>query len=146
MTYEQMLALQNQIKTKAKPKDNQKITKTKPKNEEHKLQCACVEWFRRQYPKYSRLLYAVPNGGRRDAKTGKILKDEGVVRGVSDLNLDIANRFYHGLRIEMKTPKGIQSKEQKEFQAEVEAQGFKYIICRSRDEFIKGVTIYIENE
>ena len=139
MTYEQMLALQ-------KPKRNQKITKTKPKNEEHKLQCACVKWFRCRYRKYSRLLYAVPNGSRRDAITGKILKDEGVVRGVSDLNLDMPNRFYHGLRIEMKTPKGTQSKEQKEFQAEVEAQGFKYIICRSLDEFIKDVTIYIENE
>lgn len=134
MTYEQMLALQKQVKSK-----------TKPKNEEHKLQCACVKWFRYRYPKYSRLLYAVPNGSRRDAITGKILKDEGVIRGVSDLNLDIANRFYHGLRIEMKTPKGIQSKEQKEFQAEVEAQGFKYIVCRSLDEFIKDVTMYIEN-
>lgn len=138
MTYEQMLALQ-------KPKQNQTETKTKPKNEEHRIQCACVKWFRYQYPKCARLLYAVPNGSRRDAITGKILKDEGVLRGVSDLNLDIANRFYHGLRIEMKTPKGVQSKEQKDFQTEIEAQGFKYIVCRSLDQFVREVTIYMSN-
>lgn len=138
MTYEQMLALQ-------KSRQNQKKTKAKPKNEEHRLQCACVKWFRYKYPKLAKLLYAIPNGSRRDAITGKILKDEGVVRGVSDLNLDIANRFYHGLRIEMKTPTGTQSKEQKEFQSLVEAQGFKYILCRSLNDFIKQITIYIES-
>lgn len=129
-----------------KPSKNQKITKTKPKNnEEHRIQCACVKWFRYQYPKFAKLLYAIPNGSRRDAITGKILKDEGVVRGVSDLNLDIANRFYHGLRIETKTPKGVQSKEQKEFQEMVEAQNFRYVICRSLNDFIKEITIYLDN-
>lgn len=138
MTYEEMIAL-----TKAKIKENK--TKRKPSNEEHRIQCACVKWFRLQYPKYAKLLYAIPNGSRRDAITGKLLKDEGVIRGVSDLNLDMPNRFYHGLRIEMKTPTGVQSKEQKEFQFEVEKQGFRYIVCRSLNDFIKAITIYIQD-
>ena len=133
MTYNEMLKLQSKVKSKAKPK-----------NEEHRIQVACVKWFRYKFPKFAKLLYAIPNGSRRDIVTGKILKDEGVIRGVSDLNLDIASRFYHGLRIEMKTPKGVQSKEQKEFQKNVEAQGFKYVICRSLDDFIKEVSIYID--
>ena len=132
MTYEEML------------KQNQAKTKLKPRNEEHRLQCACVKWFRYQYPKFAKLLYAIPNGSRRDAITGKLLKDEGVIRGVSDLNFDVPNRFYHGLRIEMKTPSGTQSKEQKEFQQEVERQGFKYIICRSLNDFVRELTIYID--
>lgn len=138
MTYNEMIAL-----TKAKIKENK--TKRKPSNEEHRIQCACVKWFRYQYPRYAKLLYAIPNGSRRDAITGKLLKDEGVIRGVSDLNLDVANRFYHGLRIEMKTPKGTQSKEQKEFQREIESQGFKYAVCRSLNDFIREITIYIKD-
>lgn len=133
MTYQEMLQLQSKTRTKSKPS-----------NEEHRIQCACIKWFRYQHPKYARLLYAIPNGSRRDAITGKLLKDEGVIRGVSDLNFDVPNRFYHGLRIEMKTPKGVQSKEQKEFQSEVEKQGFKYVICRSLNDFIRELTIYIE--
>lgn len=120
--------------------------RSKPKNEEHRIQCACVQWFRAQYPKDALLLYAIPNGGRRDAITGKKLKDEGVVRGVADMNLDIPNIHYHGLRIEMKAGKtGSQSKEQKEFQARVEAKGYKYVICRSLDDFMREVSIYMQN-
>lgn len=137
MTYDEMIAL-----TRERMKQNP--VRRKPSNEEHRIQVSCVKWFRMQYPKLAKLLYAVPNGSRRDAITGKILKDEGVVRGVSDLNLDIANRFYHGLRIEMKTPKGVQSAEQKEFQKLMESQGFKYVICRSLSDFMKEITIYME--
>lgn len=133
MTYQEMLELQN--------KRTSKLTRG---NEEHRIQCACIKWFRYQYPTYAKLLYAIPNGSRRDAITGKLLKDEGVVRGVSDLNFDVPNRFYHGLRIEMKTPAGTQSKEQKAFQREVESRGYKYVICRSLNDFIRELTIYTE--
>lgn len=122
-----------------------KKTKNKPRNEEHRIQCECVKWFRLQYPKDALMLYAIPNGGRRDAITGSILKDEGVTKGVADLNLDIPNIHYHGLRIEMKTRKGTQSEAQKEFQRQVEARGYKYILCRSFDEFRREVGIYMSN-
>lgn len=45
-----------------------------PHDEEHRLQVACVRWFRLQYPALSHALFAVPNGGRRDAMTGAKLK------------------------------------------------------------------------
>lgn len=122
-----------------------KKTKNKPRNEEHRIQCECVKWFRLQYPKDALMLYAIPNGGRRDAITGSILKDEGVTKGVADLNLDIPNIHYHGLRIEIKTKKGTQSEAQKEFQRQVEARGYKYILCRSFDEFRREVGIYMSN-
>lgn len=133
--------------TKQKPRQNQTKTKAKPNsNQEHRLQCLCVAWFRLQYPKFAQLLYAVPNGGRRDAVTGKHLKDEGVIRGVSDLILDVPNAKYHGLRIEMKTKSGVQSREQKEYQKAVETMGYKYIICRSIEEFIQDIQIYMQNQ
>ena len=37
--------------------------------EEHHIQCACVRYFALAYPQYKGLLFAVPNGGRRDEKT-----------------------------------------------------------------------------
>ncbi len=85
----------------------------------------------------------MPNGGRRSAATGRILKAEGVVAGVADLILFVAHRGYHALCIEMKTDKGRQRDTQKAWQHDVEAQGYKYIICRSLDDFKKQVIGYL---
>lgn len=46
------------------------------RNEESKLQQSCITWFRLQYPRLAKLLFAVPNGSRRDVVTGAILKRE----------------------------------------------------------------------
>ena len=51
------------------------------RNEESKLQQSCITWFRLQYPRLAKLLFAVPNGSRRDVVTGAIFKREGVVTG-----------------------------------------------------------------
>ena len=113
------------------------------KYNESKLQQACVRWFNYQYPKLRGILFAVPNGGARDAVTGRILKAEGVVAGVADLILLMPNKHYNCLCIEMKTEKGRQQSSQKEWQAKIEAVGGKYIICRSFDEFKKAIEEYI---
>ena len=63
------------------------------KNVESKIQIACVNWFRYQYPKYKKLLFSVPNGGARNSITGAILKMEGALAGVSDLIFLKPNRF-----------------------------------------------------
>lgn len=85
-------------------------------------------------------LIAVPNGGRRDAVTGARLKAEGATAGVADLNF-----YYRGqtLFIEMKTPKGKQSLSQKEWQHAIEAQGFRYEICRSLEDFMRLINGFI---
>ena len=59
------------------------------RNEESKLQQPCITWFRLQYPRLAKLLFAVPN----------ILKWEGVVAGVADL---IPKKCYASLCIEIK--------------------------------------------
>ncbi len=111
-------------------------------DEEHRIQCACVNWFRYIYPKYRHLLFAVPNGGKRNITTAKYLKAEGVMPGVSDLILLVPTPFYHGLCIEMKTPKGKQSESQQAFQQLVSKQGYKYELCHSLDEFRTAITDY----
>ena len=115
--------------------------------EEHHLQCECVRYFNLRYPHLKGRLFAVPNGGRRDAITGAKLKAEGVVAGVSDLILLKRNRDYCALLIEMKTLKGRQRDSQKQWQAAVTADGeYKYIVCRSFDDFKREVDDYLQNE
>ena len=113
-------------------------------HEESKLQQACVRWFRLQYPKYARLLFAVPNGGGRSKVEAAILKGEGVVAGVADLLLLVPTQKHPYLCIEMKTPKGRQSPAQRDWQREVEAVGAVYKVCRSLEEFMQIVNDYVD--
>lgn len=103
-----------------------------------------MQWFRLQYRHLARNLFAVPNGGYRNAVTGAVLKAEGVLAGVSDLILLYPSGEFHGLCIEMKTPDGRQADTQKEFQQAVEEVGYKYAICRSVTDFISEVNSYLE--
>lgn len=122
-------------------------TRKRPADEEHRIQCACVRWFNVQYPKLYGRLFAVPNGGRRDATTAAKLKAEGVVPGVADLVLLMSNRDYGALLIEMKTPKGRQSDSQKKWEKTVCADAeYKYVVCRSLDDFIREVDSYLRND
>ena len=111
---------------------------------EHRIQVACVRWFALQWRQYDGLLFAVPNGGNRDKVTGAIMKAEGITAGVSDLLLLVPSHGYHGLCIEMKTEKGRQSAEQKQWQKKVDAQGYRYAVIRSLDQFIETINDYLK--
>lgn len=125
------------------------------REEEHNIQAACVRWFNLQWPEYRGLLFAVPNGGARSKATAGKLKAEGVVAGVADLILLVPGfviselkdgylaKECHALCIEMKTAKGRQSPEQKEWQARVEGEGYRYRVCHSLDEFMDVVNGYL---
>ena len=118
----------------------------RPKEEEHRIQCACVRWFNLQYPHLQDRLFAVPNGGRRDAATAAKLKAEGVVAGVADLILLKSNRDYGALLIEMKTSTGRQRDSQKKWQFTVCADGeYKYVVVRSVDEFKRVIDSYLKS-
>lgn len=113
---------------------------------ESHIQRNCVSWFRLAYRDLSRCIFAIPNGMRTSATQGRILKAEGMLAGVSDLILMVPCKGYHALCVELKTEKGRQSDSQKAFQKAVEAQGYKYIIVRSFDDFRKQVTEYLNYE
>lgn len=111
---------------------------------ESQLQHSCLQWFRIQYPSLFLMLFAVPNGGKRDAKTGALMKYEGVLRGVADLILLIPKKGFASLCIEMKTPKGAQSDFQREWQKEAEKYRNKYVICHSLEEFMNEINSYLK--
>lgn len=114
---------------------------------EHRLQEACVRWFNMQYPHLRGRLFAVPNGGRRDAVAGAKLKAEGVVAGVADLILLKSNGQHGALLIEMKTATGRQSQSQRWWQQAVCGDGeYKYVVCRSLDDFVREVRDYLKRK
>lgn len=114
------------------------------RHEESKIQIQCKRWFDIQYKKYHKLLFAVPNGGGRSKIEAKIMKGEGVEAGVADMILLLPSPLgYHALCLEFKTAKGRQSDNQKIFQEAAEANGYKYVIVRSIEEFMKEVKNYL---
>ena len=52
-----------------------------------------------------RWLHSIPNGGYRTKATAGKMKGEGQKPGVPDIFLDVARGGFHGLRIELKTPR-----------------------------------------
>ena len=137
MTFDELMAAQKKAAH----------TRKRPTDEEHRIQCECVRWFSLQYPRLHGRLFAVPNGGRRDATTAAKLKAEGVVAGVADLILLKSNRDYGALLIEMKTRKGRQRDSQKQWENTVCADSdYKYVVCRSFDDFKREVDDYLKNE
>ena len=75
-----------------KLQSNTKEKTSRHNDEEHRLQCACVKWFRIQYPKLHYILFAVPNAGKRDPRIGAYMKEEGLLPGAPDLILLKSNR------------------------------------------------------
>ena len=110
------------------------------KQQEHETQVACVNWFRYQFPKY--LIYAIPNGGERNAIVASKLKAEGVLSGVPDLFIPIAKQGFHGFYIEMKAGKNKPSENQLNIMEKLSNEGYRCEVCWSFDEFMKVVENY----
>jgi hypothetical protein len=108
----------------------------KPRELERAHQVALIKWVRTVRDIYPvlKLLYAVPNGGKRNLRVARKLKAEGVLVGVADLCLPAARRGYHGLYLEMKSEEGVATKEQKEFLRDVSGEGYCAIIASGIDE------------
>jgi hypothetical protein len=110
--------------------------RAKPRELERAQQVALIKWVRTVRDIYPalKLLYAVPNGGKRNLRVARKLKAEGVLAGVADLCLPAALRGYHGLYLEMKSEEGVATKEQKEFLRGVLGEGYCAVIAQGVDE------------
>jgi hypothetical protein len=82
-------------------------------------------------PEYkSELVFAIPNGGKRDPITAARLKAEGVKAGVPDIMNPVPNGYYVGLFIEMKKPeKGSVSPAQTEYHENLRVLGYAVAVC-----------------
>lgn len=97
-----------------------------------------------RYRTASKRTYAIPNGGGRSRREAGRLKAEGVTPGVSDIFCSIARGGWHGLYIEMKSPTGPVSKEQREWIADSVASGYWATVCRSADEAMDVWRSYVD--
>lgn len=119
-------------------------TRRTRKQLEAKLQSECFIWCHNEHPETRGLLFHVEN----ERSNGSVIdgarrRAMGLTPGVSDLIMLMARRNFHGLLIEMKTEDGYQSKVQIEWQKRVEAQGYKYVVCRSFEQFKQIVEDYL---
>lgn len=115
---------------------------------EGRIQSSCVAWFWNTYPQYRELYFCVPNENAREdsnASTGAIRRSMGVVKGVSDTILFLARGKYHALCVEFKTDIGRQSDAQRLWQSKVEAQGYRYEVVRSLEEFKRLIVEYLNS-
>lgn len=113
---------------------------------EGRIQSSCVAWFWNTYPQYRELYFCVPNENSRgdsNSATGAIRRSMGVTKGVADTLMLIPRGRWHGLCIEYKREDGYQSQAQKEWQSKVEAQGYRYEVVRSLEEFKRLINEYL---
>lgn len=90
-------------------------------------------WARGRYPALN-LLFHIPNGGSRDRREAFHLKQQGVKAGVPDLFLPVARGGFHGLFIELKVKGNRPSEEQKKWIADLNAEGYRAVVCYGFDE------------
>lgn len=98
---------------------------------EEQMQSQCFLWHWNTYPGDRGMLHH-NNNNSVNKIAGNRVKALGVVKGVSDFELVIRDRV---IFIEMKTPVGSLSDEQKDFRDKVIARGHVYLVCRGLDEF-----------
>lgn len=95
------------------------MIRNRRKSPEHFEQSAFFRWLdytlTPSHPEYRYLIYAVPNGGKRNIVTAMKLKAEGVRPGVFDVNVDIAAGTFYGMKIEFKAGKNKLTEEQLKF-------------------------------
>lgn len=89
---------------------------------EHAEQVGFVQWFRAKWPRV--VIFAIPNGGKRNITTAKMLVKEGVVAGVPDLFIPA-----WGIWVEMKRQKGGRlSPDQSEMISYLESIGHRVVV------------------
>ena len=108
---------------------------------ESQLQQHCIRYFKYAFPNI--VIFAIPNEGKRSVKTASRMKAEGMLAGVADMMICHVNDEYHGLFIEMKYGKGKQTESQQKFEGKITTAGYRYVICRSFDEFQDVIMDYM---
>ena len=112
---------------------------------EAKIQSEICCWFNNEYclkfhnPRYC--IFSVPNDTQNKEETMRKLAT-GLKGGASDLIVLFPNR---AIFCEVKTPTGVQSETQKDFQKQVENLGFEYILVRSLLDFQNKINKYFNN-
>lgn len=107
--------------------------RTSSQLKEHWIQVRLFYMLERYYPEEYELVFAVPNGGLRSARTASLMMYEGQMEGVPDIMVMMPRGKYHGLMLEVKTDTGSTSKKQKEVQERFRKQGYLVVTMKGFD-------------
>lgn len=110
------------------------MNKTKiPTPREGEEQATLFNWAAMQtyhYPEL-KLMFHIPNGGKRSKTEAARFQKEGVKAGVPDIFLPVARGGYHGLFIELKRLSNSRvTTAQNEWTAELREQGYAAEVCK----------------
>ncbi len=121
------------------------MNKAMNKPTEHDEQCALFSWAARMeyhHPEL-RLLFAVPNAGKRSIGSAMYYKAEGLKSGVPDIFLPFPNGVHHGLIIEMKVKGGKVSENQKAWLDALTMEYYAVHVCWSFEEAKSVICKYL---
>lgn len=90
-----------------------------------------------------RLLFHIPNGGKRSKSEAVRFRAAGVRSGVPDLFLPCSRGGFHGLWIEMKAIGGRVSREQEQWRKELMEQGYMSVVCYGAAAAIETIEKYM---
>lgn len=126
------------------------------KKYEDNIQKAVMTWARWQKldpigidGKLSDFMHHSPNGGYRSRSEGANFKRMGTKAGFPDLFVFIPKGEYHGLFIELKTPKGKSrqagqvSDNQEMMIDRLNSIGYKAVVCYGYDETVQAIKEYL---
>lgn len=102
-----------------------------------------ANWNSNKYPEL-KLLFHVPNGGKRNAQEAARFKTMGVKAGVPDLCLPVPRGGYAGLYIEMKYGKNKTTDKQDEWIHDLSAQGYFVKVCWGAEQAIDILEVYMQ--
>lgn len=119
---------------------------TNLKRGEDTEQMAVIAWASWEVVRFPelKLLFHVPNGGKRNAKEAARFKAMGVKPGVPDLCLPVPMNGFAGLYIEMKYDKNKPTDHQKEWIKALKEQGYKVVVCYGAQEATQELESYLQ--
>ncbi len=123
----------------------------KPRNAvtEHQIQCGFIRWVRLASKNdwRLRLLFAVPNGGKRNSLIALKLKKEGTLPGVCDIIFPYPSGGFCGLAIEFKKPKtGKLSENQASYISLLTHAGWLVEVLTDTEIAVQKVQEYLRND
>ncbi len=102
-----------------------------------------ANWNTNRFPEL-KLLFHIPNGGKRSATEAARFKAMGVKAGVPDLCLPVPRGGFAGLYIEMKYGKNKTTDKQNEWIQALKEQGYKVEVCWGGVEATQTLEAYLQ--
>lgn len=110
---------------------------------EHTQQVRLMATLSHKHPEIYELMFAIPNGGLRNARVAAQLQGEGVKPGVPDLFLAAPRGPWLGLFVEMKDEHtGKLSKDQEAWVDRLIEQRYRVVVCHGAEKALEDILSY----